>query len=110
MDLTLLPEDHAEDLAWRFPLLGQTYAELGDLERARQLYQHLLLCSQSEYISELSLVLLALALGEFDCAVDHLRKATIQKHPSLPMVRSWAALNPIRKTESFKSFISEIRS
>lgn len=108
LDLTLLPEDHAEDLAWRFPLLGQTYARLGDLERARQLYQRLLNCSQSEYISELSLLLLALALGEFDLAIDHLRKATTQKHPSLPMVRSWAALNPIRKTEAFKNFVSEI--
>lgn len=110
LDLTSLPEDHAEDLAWRFPLLGQTYAQLGDLERARELYQRLLHCSQSEYVSELSLLLLALALSEFDCAVDHLWKATTQKHPSLPIVRSWSALNPIRKTETFKGFISAIRS
>lgn len=110
LDLTLLPEDHAEDLAWRFPLLGQTYAKLGDLERARQLYQRLLHCSQSEYVSELSLLLLALALGEFDGAVEHLRKATVQKHPSLPMVRSWTALNPIRKTEAFKNLVREIRA
>lgn len=110
LDLTIMPEDRAEDLAGRLSLLGQAHAMLGDKGRARQLYHRLSSAAQIEFVPESSLLLLALANGDIKLAIEHLQKATDQKEPLLPIMRHWELLRSLRKTDQFKELASEIGS
>jgi DNA-binding winged helix-turn-helix (wHTH) protein/Flp pilus assembly protein TadD len=108
LDLTLMPEDRAEDLAARLSLLGQAYASLDDKPRAEQIYERLVTIAQVEFVSELSLVFLALALGDPERAVTHLEKATRQREPMLPVLRTCPMLKQLKMTSAFKQLANEI--
>ncbi len=71
-DLLLLPQDRAEDLALRLPLLGRAYADCGDLERAERIYRSLLELSRTDYIVGFNLATVAVGLGRLEEAFEHL--------------------------------------
>ena len=50
---SFLPQDRAEDLALRLPLLGRAYADCGDPERAEGIYRTLVEIARTEYVVEL---------------------------------------------------------
>ena len=58
-DLLLLPQDRAEDLALRLPLLGRAYADCGDTERAETIYHTLQEMARTEHIVGFNLATIA---------------------------------------------------
>lgn len=107
-DLLLVPHDHAEDLAWRMPLLGQAYIGVGDLEMAEQVYKSLLVAAKTEYVAFTNLAPLALGLGRRNEAIHHLEVATLRREPTLPLLRHMSFLAPLRKSEAFRTLVEAI--
>ena len=110
LDLTLMSGDRAEDLAGRLALLGQAYASLDDKTRAERIYDHLATTAQVEFVPELCMMQLALALGDCERAVVHLEKAIRQKEPMLPLLRSSPALSPLNGSTAFKELMGAVGS
>lgn len=107
-DLLLVPHDHAEDLAWRLPLLGRAYAGVGEHQMAEQVYESLLTSARTEYVAFTNLIPLALALNKRSDAIRHLDEALSRREASLPLLRHWRGIDPIRKSEAFKALLEAI--
>ena len=69
-DLLLLPQDRAEDIALRLPLLARAYAECGDTERAEDDLWTLLEMSRTEFVVGFNLATVAVGLGRLEEALD----------------------------------------
>lgn len=110
LDLQFLPEDRAEDLASRLPLLGQAYADDGQHEKAEHVYEMLVNVSQIEYVAQSNLIALALSIGRTDAALAHLEVAIAQREPAAPLLRHEPRLAPIRKSDAFKSLVGAMGS
>ncbi|HMF28943.1 MAG TPA: winged helix-turn-helix domain-containing protein, partial [Candidatus Cybelea sp.] len=94
-DLLLLPEDRAEDIALRLPLLARAYADCGDLERAGEIYRALLEMARTEHVVGFNLATVAVGLGRLEEALDHLERALAHREPALLMLRSLPWFEPI---------------
>lgn len=105
LDLRFLPEDRAEDLAWRLPLLGQAYAGDGQEDKAQQIYETLCNAAKTEYVAQTNLVALALSVGRTEMALEHFKAALAQREPALPLMRHSPRLDSIRKSDAFKSLV-----
>jgi DNA-binding winged helix-turn-helix (wHTH) protein/tetratricopeptide (TPR) repeat protein len=110
LDLLFLPQDRAEDLALRLPLLGQAYADDGQQEKAHQVYETLLRMADTEYVAQTNLITLALSIGERNAALRHLENAVAWREPALPLLRHSPRLMPIRKSDAFKALIAAMGS
>ena len=109
-DLLLSPHDHAEDMAWRLPLLGQAYAAVGDVEKAEQVYASLLTAAKTEHVAFGNLIPLAMALNRRTEALRHLELATVRREAALPLVRHLHVFDELRETDAYKRFIDAIHS
>lgn len=108
VDLLMLPQDRAEDVALRLPLLGRAYAEMGETERAKEIYAMLLEIARTEFVVYWNLAVVAVGLGRCDEALDHLEKAMACREPSLPLLRSSAWFTPIAKSMRFKGLLRAV--
>jgi DNA-binding winged helix-turn-helix (wHTH) protein/tetratricopeptide (TPR) repeat protein len=108
IDLLMLAQDRAEDVAMRLPLLGRAYADMGETQRAKEIYAMLLDMGRSEFIVYWNLAMVAVGLGLHDEALDHLERAAECREPSLPLLRSSAWFAPIAKTARFKELVRSI--
>lgn len=104
-DLMLSTYDHAEDLAWRLPLLGQAHASAGDRQMAEQVYGTLVSCSRTEYVPYANLIPLALTLEKQSEAIRYLELATVRRESSLPLLRHGSVLAALRSSEAFKTLL-----
>ncbi|HTA54581.1 MAG TPA: winged helix-turn-helix domain-containing protein [Candidatus Acidoferrales bacterium] len=102
-DLLLLPQDRAEDLALRLPLLARAYADCGDGERAEAIYQTLQELSRTEYVVGFNLATVAVGLGRLDEALEHLERGLAKREPALLMLRSLPWFGPIAQRARFKA-------
>ncbi|HKE38137.1 MAG TPA: tetratricopeptide repeat protein, partial [Candidatus Baltobacteraceae bacterium] len=59
VDLLMLPQDRSEDAALRLPLLGRAYGEMGETQRAREIYTMLLEMVRTEFIVYWNLAMVA---------------------------------------------------
>lgn len=107
-DLLLLPQDRAEDIALRLPLLGRAYADCGDLERAETIYRALLEMARTEHVVGFNLATVAVGLGRLEEALDHLERALASREPALMMLRSLPWFEPIAARSRFKTLIAAI--
>lgn len=107
-DLLLLPEDRAEDIALRLPLLARAYADCGDLDRAETIYRALLEMARTEYVVGFNLATVAVGLGRLEEALDHLEKALARREPALLMLRSLPWFEPIAARARFKALVASI--
>ncbi len=107
-DLLLLPQDRAEDLACRLPLLGRAYADCGDVERAESIYRRLLDMVPTEYIVGFNLATVAVGLGRLEEALRHLEGGLERREPAMLMLRSLPWFGPIAQRARFKSLIRAI--
>ncbi len=107
-DLLVSPEDRAEDLALRLPLLGRAYAECGDTERAEGIYQMLRETARTEYVVGFNLATVAVGLGRLDEAIEHLEQALAKREPALLMLRSLPWFEPIARRSRFKVLLRAI--
>jgi adenylate cyclase len=108
IDLLMLPQDRAEDVAMRLPLLGRAYADAGETERAADIYATLLDMVRTEFIVYWNLAMVAVGLGRYDEALDHLERAVACREPSLPLLRSAAWFAPIAKSARFKGLLRSV--
>jgi DNA-binding winged helix-turn-helix (wHTH) protein/Flp pilus assembly protein TadD len=107
-DLLLLPQDRAEDVALRLPLLGRAYADCGDSERAEAIYQKLQEMSRTEYVVGFNLATVAVGLGRLQEALDYLERALAKREPALLMLRSLPWFGPIAQRARFKALLRAI--
>lgn len=108
VDLLMLPQDRAEDIALRLPLLGRAYADCGDVERAGEIYAALQEMTRTEYVVYWNLALVATGLGRYDEALDHLESAVARHEPSLPLLRTSPWFAPIAKSGRFKALLRSV--
>jgi DNA-binding winged helix-turn-helix (wHTH) protein/tetratricopeptide (TPR) repeat protein len=108
VDLLLLPQDRAEDIALRLPLLGRAYAESGEVKRAREIYSALIDFSRTEFVVYWNLALVAVGLGMHDVALDHLERAVEAHEASLPLLRTSPWFAAIAKSGRFKGLLRAI--
>ncbi len=107
-DLLLLPQDRAEDIALRLPLLGRAYAECGDTERAEGIYRTLLEMTRTEYVVGFNLATVAVGLGRLEEALVHLEGGLEKREPALLMLRSLPWFEPIAQRSRFKALLRAI--
>ena len=107
-DLLLLPQDRAEDIALRLPLLGRAYADCGDTERAESIYRILLDLSRFEYVVGFNLATVAVGLDRLEEALGHLERAFENREPALLMLRSLPWFGPIAQRSRFKGLLRAI--
>jgi DNA-binding winged helix-turn-helix (wHTH) protein len=108
LDLQLLPENRVEDIALRLPLLGRAYAETGDVERARHIYDSLLEMERTEFVVQWNLAIVAVGLGLCDKALDHLENGVGKREPSMPLLRTDGWFAPIAKSGRFKALLRAV--
>jgi tetratricopeptide (TPR) repeat protein len=107
-DLLLLPQDRAEDIALRLPLLARAYADSGDVERAETIYRTLLDLAKTEYVVGFNLATVAVGLGRLEEALDSLERALHQREPALLMLRSLPWFGPIAMRARFKALLNAV--
>lgn len=107
-DLLLLPQDRAEDLALRLPLLGRAYADCGDTERAEAIYRTLQEMATTEHIVGFNLATIAVGLGRLEEALEHLESALKRREPALLMLRGLPWFGPIAGRSRFKALLRAI--
>ena len=107
-DLLLLPQDRAEDIALRLPLLGRAYADCGDRERAEAIYATLVELARTEYVVEFNLATVAVGLGMLDGALAHLERGLQKREPAMLMLRSLPWFEPIEQRARFKALLQAI--
>jgi DNA-binding winged helix-turn-helix (wHTH) protein/Flp pilus assembly protein TadD len=107
-DLLLLPQDRAEDLALRLPLLGRAYAECGDGERAEAIYSSLIEMARTEFVVGFNLATVAVGIGRLEEALDHLERALEKREPALLMLRSLGWFGPIAQRARFKALLNAV--
>lgn len=107
-DLALLPQDRAEDVALRLPLLGRAYADCGDTERAQQIYESLQEMAKTEYVVGFNLATVAVGLGRLEEALAHLERGLQKREPAMLMLRSLPWFGPIAQRARFKALVRAI--
>ncbi|HZY97612.1 MAG TPA: winged helix-turn-helix domain-containing protein [Candidatus Cybelea sp.] len=107
-DLSLLPQDRAEDISLRLPLLGRAYADCGEIERAETIYHALLEMARTEYVVGFNLATVAVGLGRLEEALEHLERDLAKREPALLMLRSLSWFRPIAQRARFKALLHAI--
>ncbi len=108
LDLQLLPENRVEDIALRLPLLGRAYADTGDVERATLIYRSLLEMERTEFVVQWNLAVVAVGLGLYDEALDHLENGLGKREASMPLLRTAGWFAPIAKSGRFKALLRAV--
>jgi tetratricopeptide (TPR) repeat protein len=107
-DLLLLPQDRAEDVALRLPLLARAYADCGDTERAEEIYRTLQEMARTEFVVGFNLATIAVGLGRLEEALNHLERALERREAALLMLRSLPWFRPIAGRARFKAILHAI--
>jgi DNA-binding winged helix-turn-helix (wHTH) protein/Flp pilus assembly protein TadD len=107
-DLLLLPQDRAEDIALRLPLLGRAYADCGDTDRAEEIYRTLIDMARTEYLVGFNLAMVAVGLGRLEEALQHLERGLERREPAMLMLRNLPCFEPIAQRLRFKALVRAI--
>jgi DNA-binding winged helix-turn-helix (wHTH) protein/thioredoxin-like negative regulator of GroEL len=107
-DLLMLPQERAEDIALRLPLLARAHADCGDRDRAEAIYRMLLEMARTEYVAGFNLATVAVGLGRCDEALEQLYAGMQRREPALLMLRSLPWFEPIAHHARFKQLLEAI--
>lgn len=107
-DLLVLPNDRAEDVALRLPLLARAYADCGDADRALAMYRTLLDLARTEYVVDFNLATVAVGLGLLEEALEHLERGVQRREPALLMLRTLPWFEPIANRARFKAVLRAV--
>jgi serine/threonine-protein kinase len=88
--------------------LGHVRALRGETDEARQLLTDLSAKAKTEYVLPVALVILHLALGETDAALDWLEKAHAERRGWLCYLKVEPLLDPLRAEERFERLLNEM--
>jgi DNA-binding winged helix-turn-helix (wHTH) protein len=106
-DLLALPEDAAEDLSFRLPMLARAYANLKD-QRAVEIYHQLRTRARNEYVPYWNLALVAVALGHQNEAIRYLQSALKDQEPTLLFLRTLPWFRAIWRRRELRRILTEI--
>jgi DNA-binding winged helix-turn-helix (wHTH) protein len=107
-DLLQLPQGRAEDVAFRLPLLARAYADCGEAERAKEIYDGLLTMVRTDLVPGWNLAIVAVGLGRLDSALDHLEQAMERREPPLLMLRSLPWFEPLAPRARFRAILERL--
>jgi predicted Zn-dependent protease len=107
-DLQLLPQERSEDPSFRLPMLARAYAELGDVERAYEIFETLQSMARTEYVVNWNLAIVATGLGRFDEAMSYLETAYEEREAALPFLKSLPWFEPISGSERFRELLRKV--
>jgi DNA-binding winged helix-turn-helix (wHTH) protein/lipopolysaccharide biosynthesis regulator YciM len=107
-DLQPMPQERAEDPAFRLPMLSRAFADYGDAVRARELHEKLLEMSSTNYVGHWNVALSAIGIGEEEEAMLRLERAFDEGEPSMVFLKNLHWFTKIEKSPRFKKLLSEI--
>jgi serine/threonine-protein kinase len=87
---------------------GHVHALRGETDEARQLLTDLSAKAKTEYVLPVALVILHLALGEKDAALDWLERAQAERRGWLCYLKVEPLLDPLRGEERFRRLLKEM--
>ncbi|UCF41044.1 MAG: protein kinase [Gemmatimonadota bacterium] len=88
--------------------LGHVHALRGETDEARRLLDDLARRAQTDYVLPVALVILHLALGEKDAALDWLERAREERRGWLCYIKVEPLLDPVRDEQRFKRLLEEM--
>ncbi len=98
----------SDGAAYASATLGHIHAQRGETDQAKRLRDDLLDKAQSEYVLPVALVILHLALGEREAALDWLERAHEERRGWLCYLKTEPLLDPLRHEERFKRLVEEM--
>ncbi len=107
-DLQRLPTEREEDPSFRLPMLGRAYADLGDAEKAGDVFEALKTAAQTDYVAYWNLAIVATGLGLFEDAVQYLENAVECREATLVFLKSLPWFKPLEKNRRFVRLLTTI--
>ncbi len=107
-DLELLPQERSEDPSFRLPMLARAYAELGDKERAENIFTRLCSMAQTDYVVGWNLAIVAVGLGRLQEALAYLESAYDGREATMPFLKSLPWFEPISGTQRFRELLRKV--
>ncbi len=107
-DLQLLPQERSEDPSFRLPMLGRAYADMGDAQRAEDVYHTLQSMSGTDYVVSWNLATVAIGLGYFEEAMAYLERAFDDHEATLPFLKSLPWFAPISGSARFGQLVEKV--
>jgi serine/threonine-protein kinase len=89
--------------------LGQTYALLGDLERARESLLELERLAQVKYVPAACFAVIHLGLGETERALDRLEEGCERRESQVAKIRVHPLYDPLRGEPRFQALLKRVR-
>jgi adenylate cyclase len=107
-DLQKLPQAQGEDAAFRLPMIGRAYADLGEKARAKDVLDTLLGLSHSEYVAFWNLAIVATGIGLYEDALTYLETAYERHEATLPFLKSLHWFRPIVQESRFTELLAKV--
>jgi DNA-binding winged helix-turn-helix (wHTH) protein/tetratricopeptide (TPR) repeat protein len=107
-DLFAVDADPVEDASFRLPLLGRTYAMLGDMRRATEVYDRLRGRLSSEYVAWWNLAIVAAGIHRNEEALRFLQNALADREPTLLFLRTLPWFESLENRPEFKKILREV--
>ena len=107
-DLQPLPQQRAEDPAFRLSMLSRAFADYGDAVRARELHKKLLEMSSTNYVGHWNLAISAIGTGEEEEAMQRLERAFEEREPSMMFLNNLHWFTKIEQSARFKKLLTDV--
>jgi Flp pilus assembly protein TadD, contains TPR repeats len=89
-------------------LLGQAYARAGQRDEAQKILVRLSEEARSRYVQAYSFVLMYLALGDKERAIDEMERAYRERDANVAQIRTDPMLDDLRGNPRFEKLVSQI--
>lgn len=89
-------------------LLGQAYARAGQQDEAQKILVHLNEEAKSRYVQAYSFVLMYLALGDKERAIDEMERAYRERDANVAQIRTDPMLDDLRGNPRFEVLVNQI--
>jgi eukaryotic-like serine/threonine-protein kinase len=89
-------------------LLGQAYARAGQQDEAQKILLRLNDEAKSRYVQAYSFVLMYLALGDKDRAIDEMERAYRERDANVAQIRTDPMLDDLRGNQRFEALVNKI--
>ncbi|MGC1984017.1 MAG: tetratricopeptide repeat protein, partial [Candidatus Cybelea sp.] len=104
-DLQLLPQERSEDPSFRLPMLARAYADMGETQRAEEVFERLLSMARTDYVVSWNLAIVAAGLGRLEEAMAYLEAAYEQRESTLAFLKSLPWFAALVATPRFRTLL-----
>jgi predicted Zn-dependent protease len=106
----LASDQTPEGIVYRMPLLAQSYAALGDQQRAEEAYARLCATAKRTYVAAWHLAIGAIAVGRSNEAVGYLERAYDERECSLLLLPHVSWFRTIEDSTTFRNILNSVRA